>query len=270
MIKKYGVVGFFSLALSACLLFPTRVTANGSQGTTGKASFIPGSGQKLEILKPGTEEVLWPKISLRPREPTGDRVAMKHVYLLHAPSFAFGVVDIPSQDTEYPVLEGEFTTNRGELIYLPDFIQVVDLSGKLSTQWEVSVVQKAAFKSKASGHTLSGTRLRLYEQTLVNSQKEILGQEILGYQLGQLGFQEIPLATEAPIAVLATKQAGFSHNTYTSLVLKKDYRHGDYRSGLTEQPKHHQGARLSVPAQDHPRADEAYQGELIWTLSVTP
>lgn len=212
--------------------------------------------------KPDTKEPIIPDETFGP-------ASTDNVHLMHAPSFHFGSVKINPAGEEYPGKEAKFTNATAEEYYMPDFIQVTDVSGSTTTKWEVTVAQDLALTSTTN--KLDNARIRLYGQTLTNMTKDLTaGTDIKGFTLGAGGFGEIPLAADGSLKVLSSETAGFTNNSTTTNVLQNNYQEANFGPGLTDTQSANSDVKLSVTEFDSPNKGETYSADLTWTLSVTP
>lgn len=205
-----------------------------------------------------------PTDPIKPTDPIETKPTIDGVTLLHAPSFKFGKVKVNPLGDTYPVLESKFTSvKHPEAFYDADFVQVVDVSGKDSLTWELTVQQDGIF---ASGeHKLNNTSIRLLDQSIFNSNGEdVNGLE--GFVIPEeTMYTAIP--TDTPLSVLSSTEAGATNNSYTTNIFKGNY---VYKEEKNTVQGNNEDVLLSVPAGEKPQADEQYSTTLTWTLSVNP
>lgn len=245
-----------SLMLSSIALGGTTGTVFAESDftkTQGDVTFIAGD-------TPGVVDPTDPTDPVDPTDPI-DPIIVDNIALTHAPTFSFGQVKINPLGEEYPVLESQFKDVDSTPFYRADFVQVADISGNANATWNVSVAQDDVFTK--GGDSLPNTRIRLYGNTVTNSNVEP-GTDLLGITLGGSGYSEIPVGSTG-VTVLESKTAGFTNASISSSVFE-DNHVGDKATTQTT----NDGVKLSVPKGDTPKTGGAYTADLTWTLSVTP
>lgn len=188
------------------------------------------------------------------------------INLVKAPQFDFGQVKISPLGAEYPVNQVEIT--HGEeanptTAYVAPFLQVADVSGG-GKMWTVSVGQKGAL-SAGTKETLANTRVRLYGQTINNTNGESVEASLQSFaKVAKQNFAEIPVDGTS-LDVFKLTKAGETNGSYSSLIFEDNYT--DAKSATKEKSS---GVMLSVPKGDTPKVGANYTAKLVWTLAVTP
>lgn len=210
---------------------------------------------------PGTVDPVDPTEPIDPTDKIEpDIIETDGIAIINAPTFHFGTVKINPNGEEYPALQAEYT-KAGATVFGAHFLQVVDVSGNDNALWDVSVKQDDVFK--AGSDKLDNTRIRLYGQTLLNSELPI-GTDVTGFTLGSDGYTEIPVGNG--LEILRSKTKGFTNSTYTSNIFEKDH---DSEISDTTQGKN-EYVKLSVPRGEKPKINASYETDLTWTLTVAP
>lgn len=261
------VLGTFGISV-----FAADTNDNSMSGKTqGDVTFTQGDtpGGPTDPKDPDTPVI--PDKPIKPI-PTVDGVS-----LVHAPSFSFGDVKVSPTGDQYPVLESQFysaanedgTPDKSTGYFAPDFMQVVDLSGKDTIKWDIKVKHEGFFKAQKDEKTyeLKNTSIHLLGQTISNSNN---AEGLAGFSLDKEGkdgvkYAQIPVA-DADLTVLSSANPGATNNSITTNVFK----HGYDTSVKNETQGKNTDVLLDVPAGETPQAGLQYSTDLIWTLTVTP
>lgn len=268
-IKRILGLSFVTMG-ALCIATPT-FAETGAVKTDGKASFIPQSGD-INTIKPGTDE----KIDIV--DGNNERVTVENIQLMHVPDFDFGSNETSVDTKNYDAIYEHYQKSGDTTKYaIPHFVQVGDVSGVQGTAWAVTVEQDALFK-ETGGHSLKGSRVNLYNQTLTNNvQTGNVADVVTGLTIPSDSSVQVPVKgvdTTGSIAVLTSK-AGKTDQTTTngtisSVVFQKDYDETNY--GKPDSPAltdKNTDVKLNVPQSDGVQA-KAYGAKLNWTLTVGP
>ena len=279
--KKTYYLGLAAL-VGLSLATPLAVSAVETT-TSGEAGFNTDT-DNIPVVKPGTDE------DIKPDKPLPNQPVVDGVKLTYAPDFNFGTnaITLASGTQEYAVHNDLFayTATPTQKVEIPQFVQVADASGKLGTKWDVTLQQLDAFKvsgtGASAGTALSGSRIRLYGQTVTNNLRTP-ADVIQGLTIDTTkGYSEVPVKTatgENPISVLKSTAvapitvANSTNGSKSSIVFAKDYDEADYKTPSTATSivtrKKNEAVKLAVPQSDTVLA-ENYSATLNWTLTVTP
>lgn len=268
-----ALAGGFLLSSTEASADPTNKTAE----TKGSASFSKSTN--TDVLKPdeggGTPEVITP-------EGGGKSDVKSDVVLVHAPDINFGSnIELnPNGDQEYHALYETATNASGEKYELPHFVQVADNSGTTGTPWTVSVSQVGTFQAEIDAttktkHSLTNTRIRLYEASLTDSYRANATNIVKGPNISTDSFVFIPNEVDqGSLMVLEslkkTDAALSTSAAKNSVVFKKDYQASTDVKKLTSTSvsaeSKNAGVRLNVPYKDGAQA-LSYEVVLNWTLT---
>ena len=281
--KKTYYLGLAAL-VGLSLATPLAVSAAEADTTTsGEAGFSIDT-DNIPVVKPGTDE------DIKPDKPLPNQPVVEGVKLTYAPDFNFGTnaITLASGTQEYAVYNDlyTYTATPTQKIEIPQFVQVADASGKLGTKWEVTLQQEDSFKvggnGASAGTALSGSRIRLYGQTVTNNLRTP-ADVIQGLTINATkGYSEVPVKTatgENPISVLKSTAVApatvlnSTNGSKSSVVFAKDYDEADYKTPSTATSvatrQKNDDVKLAVPQSDTVLA-ENYSATLNWTLTVTP
>lgn len=260
------ILGGFSITVLAADANDNSMSGKTKGDVTFKQGDAPGG--PTDPNKP--DKPIIPEKPIKPI-PTVDGVS-----LVHAPSFSFGDVKVSPTGDQYPVLESQFytaanedgTPDKSTGYFAPDFMQVVDLSGKDTIKWDIKVKHEGFFKAQKDEKTyeLKNTSIRLLGQTISNSNN---AEGLAGFSLDKedkgVKYAQIPVA-DADLTVLSSSNPGATNNSITTNVFKNGYD----ASVKNDIQKKNNDVLLDVPAGEKPQAGLQYSTDLIWTLTVTP
>jgi hypothetical protein len=270
-----GILGL-SLTTVALLSFAAPAAADDSATaesqnaqTDGKASFVPQSAN-IDTIKPGTND----KIEVDGGNTTPVKVGA--VQLIHIPDFDFGTNETSINSQEYAALNEKYKDKGGANKYaIPHFVQVGDVSGVQGTKWNVTVEQDALFKS--GQHTLRGTRINIYNQTLTNNVHAAnVADVVTGLAIPSSSAVQIPVKgeeTTGAIPVLTSKASTTdettTNGTISSVVFASGYNAANFGATGPGTDSKNEDVKLSVPQSDGVQA-KTYSTKLNWTLTVEP
>ncbi|MTD41895.1 WxL domain-containing protein [Erwinia sp. CPCC 100877] len=271
---KKNIKGILSLSLATMALvsFASPAAAEAateSAKTDGKASFIPLSGN-IDTIKPGTDEKI--EVDGGNTEP----IKVGSIQLIHIPDFDFGTNETSVNSQEYAALNEKYKNKGGADKYaIPHFVQVGDVSGIQGTKWKVTVEQDALFK--ADEHSLRGTRINIYNQTLTNNVHSTnVADVVTGLSIPSSSSIQIPVKgveTTGAIPVLTAKASKTdettTNGTISSVVFADNYDAANFGAAGPAVNSKNEDVRLSVPQSDGVQTKN-YSAKLTWSLTVEP
>ncbi|WP_430602293.1 hypothetical protein IGJ02_002621 [Enterococcus sp. DIV0724b] len=297
MMKKLVIS---SLLVSTVALGGFGMSVSAAPTTNGKASFTDKDAH-THVVKPQTLEAI--KDVTGGQAPDGSVAESGAVRLMYAPTFDFGINQISTIDADYAVKMNSVqpitwtenietkpstwthkNTQTGDpakdaaAYDIPQFVQVSDISGIDTTNWNVTVKQDTAFTNGtgADAKTLkAGTTIDIYGQTLTTTSETAVANLAAGMTMDASGKASIPIGKDVGgLKVLGRKDstaASATTGTITSNVFKKEYGEADYSSTKTatstEDFRYNNDVKLHVPAQKITK-DVTYSTTLTWAVTI--
>lgn len=249
-IKVMSTMMLFSTVLGATTSFAKDEKDKAT--TTAEVKFIAGGGEGTEVPPTHPEK---PGKPITPSFPGGEHGEGGPLSIDFAPNFNFGEQKVSAKDEHYSASLQEAKDEAGEIILVPNYVQVTDVRGSMEG-WELTVTQQGEFVSDKD-HTLTGAKISLSKGAVASDMPEATLPE---NQVTDV----VELTPEAPVKLMiAGTEKGMGTHTLRFGTL------GDNSNEATQEEQA-KAVDLLVPHTTLQYADESYKTTLEWNLVSGP